>query len=886
MIQNENIKVISFDIFDTLLFRPCLLPKDIFYLIAQRVNEKFNIDFIQLRLNAEQLMGTENANIYEIYKWIGLNYGIPSNVCAQLLKEEVKTEKELLSPRQEIAEIYDLAIRSGKRVIATSDMYLTRTILADILKDKGFNKISEIYVSNEYKKRKNYGDLYEVVLQSESCKAGQLLHIGDNIDSDYKIPLNKGIVAFYYPNLTSILFSGSSNTLWKKAFQDIENIDPFCRILLGVSFSHYSPKKDECNSSAMFDTTYSLGRYGLGPVVVAMMLKVLNSHELRKYKKIYFASRDGYIPCKIYNLLKKHVPEGADCEYFQAGRSLYYSALNHSFESFIYPNTYGYKLTIVDFLERYIHDKKIKEQILRSLTDSDKAITIQDTIKWKEFFCKHKTEIEDFIIRNNLNLTRYYHRIFSKDFKHLVFDCGYSGSISRSLSKIMKNHVFDKLYLWQTAENKEWDTKSGTKTFSLFGDINFEKYGALHLIFEELFSPLDMRAIAVNDRGEPIFISEPHSKKMVNEIQQCQQGIYDFCSVFLNTFKNYVSDFEPHEIKSLLNGLNEAFNHSPYCEGDLLRNIIFPDAFTSQNESLAHKIEKGRKFAYPLIGTGFVNPDNYIKDNDVYPIINNPFQNLRIGVHFHLYDPSLIDEVLCYLKNLPPQTDVYVTTPKKSSLQVFKDLLSIADNLKNAPQILFTPNKGRDVAPWLLGMKDIQNNYDVFGHFHGKRSPQNGIYGEIWRKYLLKNLLSEKALMEIFTIFGKDPKIGCIFPGPYNQIMDIYRTSTIEVISENKQIFEELVRKMTLQSYEVLRSDMFYSVGTMFWYRPDALQALFDLNLTIDDFPEEPLGLDGTLPHALERIFKVACEYRGYTAKAWTSTYRDLTLGYMHNSNI
>ena len=78
--------------------------------------------------------------------------------------------------------------------------------------------------------------------------------------------------------------------------------------------------------------------------------------------------------------------------------------------------------------------------------------------------------------------------------------------------------------------------------------------------------------------------------------------------------------------------------------------------------------------------------------------------------------------------------------------------------------------------------------------------------------------------------------------------MDIYRTSTIEVISENKQIFEELVRKMTLQSYEVLRSDMFYSVGTMFWYRPNALQALFDLNLTIDDFPEEPLGLDGTLP--------------------------------------
>ena len=34
IIKNPAIKVVSFDIFDTLLYRPCIHPSDIFYLIA------------------------------------------------------------------------------------------------------------------------------------------------------------------------------------------------------------------------------------------------------------------------------------------------------------------------------------------------------------------------------------------------------------------------------------------------------------------------------------------------------------------------------------------------------------------------------------------------------------------------------------------------------------------------------------------------------------------------------------------------------------------------------------------------------------------------------------------------------------------------------------
>jgi lipopolysaccharide biosynthesis protein len=46
-----------------------------------------------------------------------------------------------------------------------------------------------------------------------------------------------------------------------------------------------------------------------------------------------------------------------------------------------------------------------------------------------------------------------------------------------------------------------------------------------------------------------------------------------------------------------------------------------------------------------------------------------------------------------------------------------------------------------------------------------------------------------------------------------------------------------------------------FPVGTMFWARAEKLRPLFELSLTWSDYPAEPLATDGTLLHAIERIF-------------------------------
>jgi hypothetical protein len=49
----------------------------------------------------------------------------------------------------------------------------------------------------------------------------------------------------------------------------------------------------------------------------------------------------------------------------------------------------------------------------------------------------------------------------------------------------------------------------------------------------------------------------------------------------------------------------------------------------------------------------------------------------------------------------------------------------------------------------------------------------------------------------------------------------------------------------------------------MFWARTAALKPLLDLRLETDDFPPELGQLDGTLAHAIERLYYFACERAG-----------------------
>ena len=53
----------------------------------------------------------------------------------------------------------------------------------------------------------------------------------------------------------------------------------------------------------------------------------------------------------------------------------------------------------------------------------------------------------------------------------------------------------------------------------------------------------------------------------------------------------------------------------------------------------------------------------------------------------------------------------------------------------------------------------------------------------------------------------------------------------------------------------------------MFWAKKGALSKLFERAYTWEDYPIEPIGYDGTMLHAIERLLPAITKQNGYTYK-------------------
>ena len=90
LVRQENIKVVSFDLFDTILVRPSMKPTDVFYLLQEKVRQEYNLDFIALRLHAEEEMHTDDATLTDIWNWIKKRNGLGLDVANALMNLELE----------------------------------------------------------------------------------------------------------------------------------------------------------------------------------------------------------------------------------------------------------------------------------------------------------------------------------------------------------------------------------------------------------------------------------------------------------------------------------------------------------------------------------------------------------------------------------------------------------------------------------------------------------------------------------------------------------------------------------------------------------------------------------------------------------------------------
>lgn len=210
-IENPRYKVISFDIFDTLVLRPSIFPTDLFVVAGRECKQ--NDFFALVRKNCESLarqkqaVGEDEILYSDIYDVMKNAYEYSEDEIERLLQAELECEYSLLSARNSAQKLFYLAKKLGKKVIIVSDIYLPYSFISKMLAHCGYEGYDKLYLSSEYKMTKSTGRLYQTVIddmRKQGVEAGEILHIGDNERSDVASAKRQGMEAMQIRRVESI----------------------------------------------------------------------------------------------------------------------------------------------------------------------------------------------------------------------------------------------------------------------------------------------------------------------------------------------------------------------------------------------------------------------------------------------------------------------------------------------------------------------------------------------------------------------------------------------------------------------------------------------------------------------------------------------------------
>ena len=268
---------------------------------------------------------------------------------------------------------------------------------------------------------------------------------------------------------------------------------------------------------------------------------------------------------------------------------------------------------------------------------------------------------------------------------------------------------------------------------------------------------------------------------------------------------------------------------------------------------------------------GYANINSFSKALYKLPFINEQDQknslfklkkNVLVLVQAHIYYTDLIPEIINKTNNIPVPFDFYITTNTREKKNVIENYLN--NNTKsNKYEILITQNKGRDIIPCLIQLKDVIMNYKYLCHIHSKKHKENDILGYNWQVYLFENLLGSKSIIQkILSDFENHDKLGFIYPEYYYQIIRFVYSYSHKDLEHVNHIFDILFPKKKLKTNDIID----FPAGNMFWAKTKAIYQMFDEKI-IKLAPREKGQFDGTILHGIERFWIYLVKLNGFFYK-------------------
>lgn len=310
--------IVSFDMFDTLVVRSVYYPQDIFEIVEQRYCEQFGyrINIKRERIEAGQYANDNNWNIDDIYDYIHKKNLFTREELNRVKAIEILTELENCKPRSTMVEIYN-SIKDRKKIIVT-DMYLPLGSIISILNKCGIQASeNEIVLSCNVKANKKDGEIWKYIRNKYPRE--KIIHIGDNWNSDAKLPKKYGIETFYVMSVSKMLEESSI----RSCSLNITDLSQSINMALISNKLFDDPfRLSKTKGYVEIASLEELG-YVLFGGLIYKFLSTIHQSAIRTHKnRILFFLRDGYLMKNDFELICKLTGINIQSELFPISRRL------------------------------------------------------------------------------------------------------------------------------------------------------------------------------------------------------------------------------------------------------------------------------------------------------------------------------------------------------------------------------------------------------------------------------------------------------------------------------------------------------------------------------------------------------------------------------------
>jgi HAD superfamily hydrolase (TIGR01549 family) len=472
-ICDRNTEVVSFDIFDTLVYRPFWDPTGLFYLLGIYVDDVLHagdmLSFRDVRMSAEKRAreigkishsSWEDITLDNIYDVIQDWLGISQEERQQIEDKEIELELKYCHPRRYAKELFDMCRAIGKRVVITSDMYLPKAAIEEILEHCGYSGYEKLYLSSEVKLGKWSGNLYTHLCKDLGVTAAHVLHIGDTLPSDVKMAKKMGLQSFHFPkavdrfmNTVPQMYGGElfikvygSPLVMRDGWQFMRFFGLQCLLATAANEVFSNPYVQFHPETDFNADPNVIGTFALGMHMFAVAQWLADEVKKNGYDNLNFMARDGYLPMKCFDELNRIYQLPVRKDYLYLTRSVMLPLqVDESYDlAGMVPNFNIFSQTPKKLFEEFEPIMSRKHYVNRENFCKDHGFIIDKRFSTlEEYYDFIKVFKDDCIDRNKVEAYKskvYQYLKPAFQGKSATFDVGYSCRVESTLKR---NYGFD-----------------------------------------------------------------------------------------------------------------------------------------------------------------------------------------------------------------------------------------------------------------------------------------------------------------------------------------------------------------------------------------------------------------------------------------------------------